>query len=207
MNIEDLLHKIDSSLKDKSEKDVKLTYAMVAFAIFGFAYLFWDSSANDFTKVQNEIKSIQSKINTDKAYLAANPQAVIVQLESDIRKTQTEMLDYKDKNNYIKHKIETISSLIYDERTWGKYINSIAYNAKIYNVKIKEFSNEYVNSNESFGHMLNLDISLTGTFKNTLKFINSLEKSELVVDIHDLEIKAKDTLDTNIKLSVWGITY
>lgn len=207
MNIEDLLHKIDSSLKDKSEKDVKLTYAMVAFAIFGFAYLFWDSSANDFTKVQEEIKAINTKINIDKAYLAANPQATIVQLESDIRKIQVEMLDYKDRNNYIKHKIETISSLIYDERTWGKYINSIAYNAKIYNVKIKEFSNEYVNSNEAFGHMLNLDISLTGNFKNTLKFINSLEKSELVVDIHNLEIKAQDTLNTNIKLSVWGITY
>jgi septal ring factor EnvC (AmiA/AmiB activator) len=207
MNIEDLLHRIDSSLKDKSEKDVKLTYAMVAFAIFGFAYLFWDSSANDFTKVQGEIKAIQKKINADKSYLAANPQATVVKLESDIRKIQTEMLDYKDKNNYIKHKIETISSLIYDERTWGKYINSIAYNAKIYNVKIKEFSNEYVDSNQSFGHMLNLDIRLTGNFKNTLKFINSLEKSELVVDIHNLEIKAQDTLNTNIKLSVWGITY
>jgi len=207
MNIEDFLHKIDSSLKDKSEKDIKLTYLMVASIIFAFAYLFWDSSANNFTKVQNEIKAIQSKINIDKSYLASNPKSNIVKLDADIRKAQTEMLDYKDKNNYIKHKIEEISSLIYDERTWGNYINSIAYNAKKYNVTITEFSNEYVNSNEAFGHMLNLEISLTGSFKNTLKFINSLEKSELVVDIHNLEIKAKDRLDSNIKLSVWGITY
>jgi len=207
MNIEDLLHRIDTSLKDKNEKDKKLTYLMVASIIFVFAYLFWDSSANNFAKVQDEIKAIQKKINTDKGYLAANPESTIVKLDSDIRKTQAEMLDYKDKNSYIKHKIEEISSLIYDERTWGNYINSIAYNAKKYNIKITEFSNEYVNSNEAFGHMLNLEISLTGSFKNTLKFINSLEKSELVVDIHNLDIRAEDKLKSNVKLSVWGITY
>jgi len=207
MNIEDLLHRIDTSLKDKNEKDKKLTYLMVASIIFVFAYLFWDSSANNFAKVQDEIKAIQKKINTDKGYLAANPESTIVKLDSDIRKTQAEMLDYKDKNSYIKHKIEEISSLIYDERTWGNYINSIAYNAKKYNIKITEFSNEYVNSNEAFGHMLNLEISLTGSFKNTLKFINSLEKSELVVDIHNLDIIAEDKLKSNVKLSVWGITY
>jgi len=207
MNIEDLLHRIDTSLKDKNEKDKKLTYLMVASIIFAFAYLFWDSSANNFAKVQDEIKAIQKKINTDKGYLAANPESTIVKLDSDIRKTQAEMLDYKDKNSYIKHKIEEISSLIYDERTWGNYINSIAYNAKKYNIKITEFSNEYVNSNEAFGHMLNLEISLTGSFKNTLKFINSLEKSELVVDIHNLDIRAEDKLKSNVKLSVWGITY
>jgi septal ring factor EnvC (AmiA/AmiB activator) len=207
MNIEDYLHKIDSSLKDKSDKDKKLTYIMVASVILAFAYLFYDSSANNFLAVQGEIRAIQAKINKDKAYLAANPEAKIVKLETDIRKTQAEMLDYKDKNNYIKHKIETISSLIYDERTWGRYINSISYNAKLYNIKIKEFSNEYVNSNESFGHMLNLDLKISANFRNTLKFINSLEQSDLVVDIHNLEIRAQDTLNTNIKLSVWGITY
>ncbi|QFR49021.1 type 4a pilus biogenesis protein PilO [Sulfurimonas lithotrophica] len=207
MNIEDYLHKIDSSLKDKSEKDRKLTYIMVASVIFAFAYLFWDSSENDFMKVQNEIKQIQSKINKDKSYLSLNPQSKITNLEKDIQKTQIQMLEFKDKNDYIKHKIETISALIYDERTWGAYINSIAYNAKKYNIKIKDFSNKYVDNNESFGHMLDLKINLSGRFQNTLKFINSLEQSDLVVDIHNLDIKAQNKLNTNIELSVWGITY
>jgi hypothetical protein len=207
MNIEDLLHKIDSSLKNKSQKDIKMVYIMVISVIFAFSYLFWDSSKSNFIAVQNEIRALQTKIAIDNGYLAGNPQAKVIRLESDTRKTQKEMLDYKDKNDYIKHKIETISSLIYDERTWGNYLNSIAYNAKIYNVKIMDFSNEYVNKNESFGHMLNLNLSITANFKNTLKFINSLETSELVVDIHELNIKAQDTLNTDIKLSVWGITY
>ena len=207
MNIEDYLHKIDSSLKEKSEKDKKLTYIMVAAVIFGFAYLFWDSSANDFMAVRKEITSIQKKIDADKSYLTINPQSVVVALDNDIKKNQALMVDYKDKNNYIKHKIETISALIYDERTWGNYINSIANDAKNYNIKILEFSNNYVENNESFGHMLDLNITLSGNYKNTLKFINSLEQSDLVVDIHNLNIKAQDKLKTNLELSVWGITY
>ena len=207
MNIEDYLHKIDSSLKDKSEKDVKLTYIMLASIIFAFAYLFWDSSKNDFLAVQDEIRTLQNKINLDKSYLMINPESKVIKLEKDIKINQAKMIDYKDKNNYIKHKIETISALIYDERTWGTYINSIAYNAKLNNIKIMEFSNNYVDSNESFGHMLDLNISLSGNFNNTLKFINSLEQSDLVVDIHQLNIKAQNTLNTNIELSVWGITY
>jgi len=207
MNIEDYLHKIDSSLKDKSEKDLKLTYIMVASIIFAFSYLFWDSSQNDFLSVQKEIKFVQKKIKNDESYLNINPNNVVINLEKEIRSTQEEMLNYKDKNNYIKHKIETISALLYDERTWGKYINSIAKSAKDNNVQILEFSNQYVDNNESFGHMLDLNISLSGNYINTLKFINSLEQSDLVVDIHHLHIKAENTLNTNLELSVWGITY
>jgi len=207
MSIEDYLHKIDVSLKDKSPKDLRLTYIMVASVIFAFAYLFWDSSENDFLAVQNEIKSIQNNIHQDKVYLNANPLVLVTRLDQEIKKTQVEMIDYKDKNDYIKNKIETISALIYDERTWGEYINSIAKNAKLYNVQILEFQNKYVDSKESFGHMLDLDIKLTGDFKSTLKFLNSLEQSDLVVDVHNLDIKAQNTLNTNIKLSVWGITY
>jgi len=40
-----------------------------------------------------------------------------------------------------------------------------------------------------------------------LKFINTLEQSELVVDIHHLKIDAKENLNTDLNISVWGITY
>lgn len=207
MSIEDYLHRIDLSLKNKSAKDKKLTYIMVASVIFAFAYLFWDSSENDFLAVQKDIRSIQNRINQDKIYLNSHPKVVVTRLEQNIKDTQAQMIKYKDKNDYIKSKIETISALIYDERTWGEYINSITKNASKYGVQIKNFDNKYVTNNESFGHMLDLTISLTGDFKNTLKFLNSLEKSELVVDIHHLDIKAQSTLNTDVKLSVWGITY
>jgi len=113
----------------------------------------------------------------------------------------------KDNNAYIKNKIETISSLIYDERAWGEYLHSISKNAKTYNIKIHKFINTYALNNQSFGHILNIEVTSYGNFNNTMKFLNSLEKSDLVVDIHALNVKAQNNLDTDLKISVWGITY
>ena len=206
--IEDYLHKIDTALKNKPKKDVQLTYVMVAAVIFAFAYLlFWDSSENDFLDQNTQISAIQSKINIDRAYLAANPPIKLATLEGQIKEAQSKMLDYKDKNDYIKSKISEISSLIYDERTWGIYINSISLDAQKYNIKISEFTNAYSQNNGSFGHILDLSIEFSGSYKNTLRFINALEKNDLVVDIHTLSIKAQGKLITKLKISVWGITY
>ena len=205
--IEDYLHKIDVSFKKKSKKDISLTYIMIISAIFSFAYMFWDKSETDNKTIQNRIEKIRTSIKVDKAYLSAFPQAVVDKLDREIKNTQIQLIDYKDKNNYIKNKIEAIASLIYDERTWGEYLNSISLNAKKYNIKISEFTNTKADNKQAFGHILDLNIKFSATYKNTLKFINALEKSELVVDIHGLDIEAKDKLETELKISVWGITY
>lgn len=96
---------------------------------------------------------------------------------------------------------------MYDERTWGEYLHSISINAKKYDMKIIDFTNKYALNNQSFGHILDIEVKSTGDYKNTLNFINSLEQSELVVDIHDLDIKAADGLNSDLSISVWGITY
>lgn len=210
MNIgfENQLQKIDLSFKHKSQKDIYMTYIMVFALIFAFSYLlFWDSSEADFQKQKSKVIAISSKINNDNIYLQRNPESKIALLNKEIKDAQNEILVYKDYNGYIKNKIETISSLVYDERTWGEYLHSISKNAKKYNIKIITFTNKLALNNSSFGHVLDISISSTGEYKNTLKFINSLEQSELVVDLHDFNIKADDTLYGDFNISVWGITY
>jgi len=208
INIEDYLHQIDSAFKDKTQKDIYMTYIMIFGLIFAFAYLlFWDSSFEHFEQKQTQITSLENKIMSDDLYLKMNPESKIVQLEADIKRTNAEVLIHKDNNDYIKNKIETISSLIYDENAWGAYLYSISKNAKKYNVKILKFTNNFAKDSSSFGHILDISIKSVGSYKNTLKFINSLEQSDLVVDIHDLNIQAKDKLNSDLNLSVWGITY
>jgi Tfp pilus assembly protein PilO len=208
INIEDYLQQIDAAFKDKSQKDIYMTYIMVFAVIFAFAYLlFWDSSERDFKAKNAQISSISTKIDFDKMYLQQNPETKIAQLDKKIKIFETELVIQKENNAYIKSKIETISSLIYDERTWGEYLHSISVDAKIYNMKILDFSNKYVKNSKSFGHLLDIHLKVNGAYKNTLKFINSLEKSDLVVDIHDLNITALEKLDTELQISVWGITY
>ncbi len=77
-----------------------------------------------------------------------------------------------------------------------------------YNFNIVKFINTYSLHNEaSFGHVLDISLNVTGNYLDIVRFINSLEQSELVVDVHDLDLKAQDALNTKIDISVWGITY
>jgi septal ring factor EnvC (AmiA/AmiB activator) len=208
INIEDYLHAIDSAFSGKSQKDIYMTYIMIFAAIFAFSYsLFWDSSFESFKRTEANVNRLHNKIKEDKRYLMQNSQKKITQLDAQIKKLNEEMIATKDNNAYIKRKIETISSLIYNERTWGEYIDSISKNAQKYNVQIEKYSNKYAKNDKHFGHVLDITIKSSANYKNTLRFINSLEQSDLVVDVHSLSIKAEKKLNTDLSISVWGITY
>ncbi len=208
INIEDYLHNLDNVFSGKTQKDIYMTYIMIVAGIFAFSYsLFWDSSLEEFEQTRASVVNFDKKINSDERFLQLNPETKIVKLDKEIASLNQTMIVHKDNNAYIKTKIETISSLIYDERTWGEYLYSISKNAQKYNVKIKHFTNKYAAKDNAFGHILDITISSSANYRNTLQFINSLEQSELVVDIHDLSIKAQSKLNTDLNISVWGITY
>jgi hypothetical protein len=208
INMEDYLHKIDSLFKDKEPKEIYMTYIMVVASIFAFSYfLFWDSSFEGFKQTRNDVERLKRDISADKHFLQRNPQIKITQLNNEIKKINHKMLQDRDNNAYIKHKIETISSLIYDATAWGKYLDSITTNAQKYHVKVETITNKYADTGSSFGHILDITVSTKGDFINTVEFINSMEQSELVVDIHDFKITADERLLADFNISVWGIRY
>ena len=207
-NIEDYLQKIDVSFRDKSQKDIYMTYMMIFAVIFAFSYLlFWDTSEADFKAKRAQVVAIEGKITSDNKFLKFNPPSKITKIENNIKATKKQIVVFKENNQYIKTKIEEISSLIYDEQAWGEYLHSVSIHAKNNNIKILEFTNKFAKTDSSFGHVLDISLSTTGNFKNTLKFINSLEQSDLVVDLHDFDIQAKSKLNSSLDISVWGITY
>ncbi|MEA3229100.1 MAG: hypothetical protein U9P38_08535, partial [Campylobacterota bacterium] len=200
--------KIDTALKDKPQKEIQMIYVMIFGAIFAFSYLlFWDSSLEKFMNKIDKISSITHKTNMDNIYLKLNPPTKIIKLNQTIKQYNDKTLLLKDNNDYIKHQIETIPSLIYDKKIWGEYLHSISTSAKIHNIKILEFHNKLAENKDSFGHILDISIKSTAEYLDTLKFIDSLEQSDLVVDIHHINIKAEDKLYTDLNISVWGITY
>ena len=113
----------------------------------------------------------------------------------------------KSENIYIKAEIEKIPELFYDQETWGAFIDSIAESAKKNKVKLNFFANRLAADKTKFGHVLNLEIRAEAPYKNMVKFINEIEKSKLVVDLHDLDLVATEKLNLDLNLSVWGITY
>ena len=207
-NIEDQLHAIDQKLQYKEQKEIYMIYIMIFAALFAFSYLlFWDTSLQMFESKLKQRDKLKQKITMDEIYLKSNPPSIITMIDQKIKKTQEEVIKYKDYNQYIKTKIEQISYLLYDERVWGEYLHSIDRKAARYKVKLLELENKVNDTGESFGHVLDISLKSQGKYKNLLKFINALEKSDLVVDIHDLNVETNSTLLSDINISVWGIKY
>ena len=206
--LEKYLYDIDQSFAQKSEKDVKMIYAMVFIVLVMFSYLvFWESSEKGYNDIKAASLKVQDKIAKDKQYLLVNPQSKIVRLDQQITDLNNKLVTLKDENIYIKAEIEKIPELFYDQETWGSFIDSVAENAKKHKVKLNFFANRLATDKTTFGHVLNLEIQAVAPYKNMIKFVNAIEKSKLVVDLHDLDLVATEKLNLDLNLSVWGITY
>jgi hypothetical protein len=205
-NIEDYLYSIDHALSLKSERDKMMMFVMIFASLFAFSYLLlWESSEASFKVSHEKAIKMESDLTSDKNYLEANPIEKIAQLEQETIAIQMDEQHYIQYNAYIKEQIEQISSLYYDEKTWGAYLNSISMYARAYNVKLLKFGNTLTTDNSSFGHVLDIQIAAEGPYKNTLKFINALEQSYLVVDLHDISMIGEKKLKSDLNISVWGI--
>lgn len=171
-----------------------------------FSYLLlWESSEASFKVSHEKALAVETNLNADKQYLSANPPEKITQIEQETVEIERQHGLYVQYNAYIKEKLEQISSLYYDEKVWGAYLDSISRYARDYKVKLTTFGNTLQTDNSSFGHVLDITISSEGPYKNTLKFINALEQSYLVVDLHNFRIDADEKLKSDLNISVWGI--
>lgn len=205
-HLEDYLYSLDQSLGQKSNKDKTMLYIMIFASLFAISYLFlWESSEASFKVSHEKALKAEEALNFDKQYLSANPPERITQIEQETMEIERQHAQYMHYNAYIKEQLEQISSLYYDERVWGAYLDSISRYARSYNVKLAKFGNTLQTDNSSFGHVLDISIASEGSYKNTLKFINALEQSRLVVDLHDFNISANEKLKGDLNISVWGI--
>jgi hypothetical protein len=208
VSIEDYLYQIDQAFAEKEEKEVYMLFALIAGGLVFLSYYFlWDSSKTGYDKALTESKALEKKIIDDQRYLQSHPEMMITQIEQQTKVIEGQFIEFQDANAYIKHQIEQISELYYDEQSWGHYIDSITENAKKYGIKLEYFNNKFAENKEAFGHVLDINVKGYGSFHNLMRYVNSLEQSFLVVDIHTMEISTEDRLRADLKISVWGINY
>lgn len=206
--LEKYLYDIDQSFSQKSDKDVKMIYLMVFVVLVSLSYLlFWESSEQGYNAIVEARMKVEDKIAKDKQYLMMHPESEIVRLDKQIKDLNAKLVTLKDENAFIKAEIEKIPELFYDQETWGAFIDSVAENAKKYKVKLNFFANRLADDKTKFGHVLNLEIQAEAPYKNMVRFMNAIEKSKLVVDLHDMDLTATEKLNLDLNLSVWGITY
>lgn len=206
LHIEDYLYSIDQSFAQKSERDKMMLFVMIFASLFAFSYFFfWEQSEKDFIESHAKAVKVENDLNFDKQYLSANPPERITQIEQETAAIEQQRALYIQYNVYIKEQLERISSLYYDEKVWGAYLDSVSRYARAYNVKLARFGNTLQTDNSAFGHVLDISIASEAPYKNTLKFVNALEQSFLVVDLHHLNLTAGEKLKGDLNISVWGI--
>ena len=206
--IDDLLERIDNYYKTASAKDKIYSYIMAGGGIAALVYLTtYDLTANMYKKAQLQRSSIQKTLKNDKRYLRNYPQSYINDMQLQNDNLKKEFLLTKKTSDYIDYKISQLSPLIYNETAWGEFLDSISDIARTSGVHLNKLNNKFASSNNDFGHVLDIELDFDGSFHSTLDFINKLEKTPLVVNIHELEMRSENELNTNLKIAVWGISY
>ena len=206
--------KIDNYLKGKKSSELSLVFLMVFVAIGFVVYSsLFPVTEKILKKTKNSHKSINSKLNQEKAYLNSvtrngDKNFVIKKMSLEVNKQKQLLEDTKYANAYVDTKLKELSYLLFNDKNWANFIDSIAFIAQKYGIEIALISNSFFEPNlQEIKQVLTVQINFNGEFKNILKFINELEESKLVVDINNLNLESSDTITATLDIAVWGMKY
>jgi len=214
--LEDTLEELDAyfATKKENEKWVMILGFAGLLAYMGYAFLL-PYTEDLHKKSETSKKRIEKSIKDNKTYLNSisrngNQDYMVMKLDRDIKNKNESIAKYKDKIKFINSNLDKLSDMLFNQKSWSKFLNSITNKAEIQNVDLQYITNHYADSNGSFGHVLEIGVGCKGDYKNIIKFMNELEQNVLVTDIFKTEL----ALDTNsskivadIHISVWGINH
>ncbi len=214
--IEDKLEELDSYFATKKESEKWLIILGIAGIIAYLAYAYLLPYTEDmYKKSETSKKSIQKSIADNNIYLNSitvngDREFYIKKFDRDIVTKKSNIVNLNKKIKFIDSNLEKLSDMLFNQKSWSKFLNSITDKAEIQNVDIQYIANKYVDNNGSFGHVLEIGIGCKGEYKGIVKFMNELEQNVLVTDIYG----TKFSLDQNtsqvvadINISVWGINH
>ena len=213
--LEDKLEALDIYFAPKKESEKWIVILGIAgvIAYLGYAYLL-PYTENLYKKSERSKKSIQKSIKDNTTYLNSitirgDREYYVKKFDNDIMNKKQDIVTITDKIKFIDANLEKLSGMLFNQKSWSKFLNSITNKAEIQNVDLQYITNKYVDENTgSFGHVLEIGIGCAGEYKNIVKFMNELEQNVLVTDIFKTQFTSDpDTSKTvaDIHISVWGI--
>jgi Tfp pilus assembly protein PilO len=207
---------MDKAFKDKSDNEKWMMILMIV-AVIGYASysLFLPFAEDKLKKSTKEKKTLQKSIIENKQYInsitvGGSRDFYVKKFDKDILNLEKGIIKANEDINFLSAKLEELSPLLFNKESWSTFLNSITKQAMKQNVKIEYIDNHYIDSNGSFGHILEISVGCEGEYKNIAKFINQLEKNVLVTDIYGSDIYLDENSSTtlaDVKISVWGINH
>jgi hypothetical protein len=214
--IEDKLEELDAYFAPKKESEKWLIILGVAgiIAYLAYAYLL-PYTEKMYQKSETSKKSIEKSIVDNNMYLNSitvngDREFYVKKFDRDIVTKKANIVNFKKKIEFIDGNLEKLSDMLFNQKSWSRFLNSITDKAEIQNVDIQYITNKYVDNNGSFGYVLEIGVGCKGEYKGIVKFMNELEQNVLVTDIYG----TKFSLDSNsskiladINISVWGVNH
>jgi len=214
--IEDKLEELDAYFAPKKESEKWLIILGVAgiIAYLAYAYLL-PYTEKMYQKSETTRKGIEKSIVDNNTYLNSitvngDRNFYVRKFDRDIVTKKGNIVTLNKKIEFIDENLEKLSDMLFNQKSWSRFLNSITDKAEIQNVDIQYITNKYVDTNGSFGYVLKIGVGCKGEYKGIVKFMNELEQNVLVTDIYG----TKFSLDSNsskiladINISVWGINH
>jgi len=214
--IADKLEAMDHYFEHKSESEKWIMIIFFAGAVGFLAYsYFFPYAKNLYEQSVLTHKAITKKIHEEKTYLNSiskngDRNYKVSLYDNEIKVKSKNVTSYKTKITVIDKNLDKLSELLFNRKNWSHFLDSITHRAAANDIQINELTNKYVDSNGSFGHVLEIALKCEGGFKNILHFINDMEQNTLVTDIYSSNIYTdanKSTIVSDINISVWGINH
>lgn len=215
-NFDIIFDKIDNYLKDKKSSEVSilffLLFIMVSFLSYSYIYPITDKKLQQTSRLAKDmdkklfdetsyIRSVSKDKDIDEAF-------IIKKMKQEIETSKLLLEKTTFTNAYVDNKLKELSYLLFNDENWAKFLNSITRLAQEYSIDIKLIENKINEpSIQKIEQILNLKVDFNGHFANTIKFINALEESELVVDVYELTCVGQKNIECQVNIAVWGMKY
>jgi len=213
-NSDNIFEKIDNYFDGKKSSEIALVFFLVfAFIAFiSYSYLF-PITEQKLKYTKRNIKSMNKKVQGEKNYLRSitrngDEKFYIKKSKKELENLKIVLERTTYTNAYVDNKLKKLSYLLFNNQNWAKFLDSITSLAQKNHVKIKIIENKINEPNlQKIEQILNLKVQFNGSFKNVMKYINSIEESKLVVDIYEMNLKGASGIDGYINIAVWGMKY
>lgn len=182
-----------------------LVAGLVGYVIFTS---FMPTAESYFKSNKQRNTKLTSNLASENRYLARNTKATITARKNELDSARARLERTRNTNVYVDRKIRELSYLLFDDKNWANFLDSITTTAKKYDVKIITIKNNINKlTPQKIEQILSVEVELKGNYHGIVKFLNSLEESMLIVDVHNIKLEGKNTIEGLVNIAVWGMKY
>ena len=214
--LEDKLEALDAYFAPKKESEKWLLILGVAgiLAYIAYAYLL-PHTEKMYKKSEVTKKSVQKSIINNNTYLnsitvSGDRNYYVKKFDNDIVRKKENIVKVNENIKFIDKNLEKLSDMLFNQKSWSKFLNSITHKAEVQNVDLQYITNKYTDSKGNFGHVLEIGLGCKGEYKSIVKFMNEIEQNVLVTDIYGTKFTSDASSSEvmgDINISVWGINH